>query len=174
SDAFRVDVSLDCGETFTAIYEKDGLDLSTVGSYITSTWTPSSANDWRTEEIDLTAYEGENVLFRFININGYGNSTFIDNINVSAEILGTEQNKLFGVYLYPNPTSEIVFISLTSAMGSTYKIKVTNSLGQTIGSIKEDLITGEVAVNVSNYSSGLYFISIEIEGRSTIKKLLIE
>ncbi len=174
SDAFRVDVSLDCGETFTAIYEKDGLDLSTVGSYITSTWTPSSANNWRTEEIDLTAYEGENVLFRFININGYGNSTFIDNINVFAETLGTEQNELFGIYLYPNPSSEIVFISLTSAMGSTYKIKVANSLGQTIGSIKEDLITGEVAVNVSNYSSGLYFISIEIEGQSTIKKLLIE
>ena len=92
-DALRVEISIDCGISFTSIYEKTGLDLSTVPGYITFNWTPSSENDWRTEEIDLTPYEGENVLFRFVNINGYGNSTFNYNINCSAETLSVGENE---------------------------------------------------------------------------------
>jgi len=175
SDAFRVDISLDCGETFEAIYEKEDLDLSTVSGYITTTWTPSSADDWRTEEIDLTAYQGEYALFRFVNVNGYGNSTFIDNINVSDGTLAVEQNELTGnVSLYPNPTSGVVFVSINPNIGSTFKINVTNRLGQQIGRIKESIITGnDISLDVSSYSKGLYFITIEVDNLSTTKKLVI-
>lgn len=175
SDAFRVDISIDCGDTYTSIYEKNGLDLSTVGGYITSNWTPSSANDWRTETIDLTPYEGENVLFKFVNINGYGNSTFIDNINVSAESLGVEDNDLLGISLYPNPSSELVFIKFDSNIGGYFEINIINSLGQIVGQIEKRLINGsETAFNISNYSSGIYFIKIKVDNHITIKKLLIK
>ncbi len=176
SDAFRVDISINCGDTFTTIYEKDGLDLSTVGGYITSNWTPNSANDWRTEIIDLTPFEGENVLFKFVNINGYGNSTLIDNINVFAETLGVIDNDLSGISLYPNPSAEKVFIKFDSNIGSYFEINIVNSLGQIVGEIEKSPINGneELSINVSNYSSGLYFIRIKIDNNITTKKLLIE
>ena len=175
-DALRVEISIDCGISFTSIYEKTGLDLSTVPGYITFNWTPSSENDWRTEEIDLTPYEGENVLFRFVNINGYGNSTFIDNINVSAETLSVGENELGGISLYPNPASEIVFIDINTTVGNNYKIIVSNSLGQTIYSTNETLFNGRTnaTLNVSGYASGLYFITIKVGLQSTIKKLIIK
>jgi len=176
NDVLKVDISIDCGATFTTIYEKDGLDLSTIPNYIGSNWDPASADDWRTEEIDLTPYEGENVMFRFVNINGYSNSTFIDNINVSAEILGVTENELTGVSLYPNPTSEFVNVSINSTIGNTFQIKIANSLGQIIGGVDKTSFNGttNLSIDVSNYSSGLYFITIEVDNLSTIKKLLIK
>ncbi len=176
TDAFRVEISIDCGETFISIYEKEGLELSTVGGYITSNWTPSSSDDWRTEEIDLTPYEGENVMFRFVNINGYGNSTFVDNLNVSAEILGISDQELAGVSIYPNPASDKIFISINSSFGNSYEIKVTNSLGQIIDSMGGESLNGNInpSFNVSNYSSGLYFITIKVDHLTTVKKLLIK
>lgn len=176
SDTFRVEVSIDCGNTYTSIYEKNGLDLSTVAGYITSNWTPNSANDWRTETIDLTPYEGENVLFKFVNINGYGNSTYIDNINVLTETLGLTDNDLSGISLYPNPSSELVFIKFDSTIGNYFEINIVNSLGQIVGQIEKTPINGstETSINVSNYSSGLYFIKIKVDNHITTKKLLIE
>ena len=128
NDVLKVDISTDCGVTFTTIYEKDGLELSTIPDYNTSNWTPTSADEWRTEEIDLTPYEGEIVIFNFVNITGYSNSTYIDNINVFAGSLGISDNELTGISLYPNPSSEKVNISFNATNGNTYQIKIINDI----------------------------------------------
>tara|TARA_B100000809_G_scaffold76068_1_gene73782 strand:+ start:221 stop:3835 length:3615 start_codon:yes stop_codon:yes gene_type:complete len=176
NDVLKVDISTDCGVTFTTIYEKDGLELSTIPDYNTSNWTPTSADEWRTEEIDLTPYEGEIVIFNFVNITGYSNSTYIDNINVFAGSLGISDNELTGISLYPNPSSEKVNISFNATNGNTYQIKIINSLGQVIQEIEETSFNGsnDVSLDVSNFSVGLYFVKIEVDNLSTIKKLLIK
>ena len=176
NDILKVDISIDCGISFTTIYEKDGLELSTIPDYNTSNWTPTSADQWRTEEIDLTSYEGENVMFNFVNITGYSNSTYIDNINVSAESLGFSDNKLTGVSLYPNPTSEKINISFNSNNVNSYQIKIINSLGQVIQKIEEHSLdrSNDISLDVSNFSVGLYFVKIEVDNLSTLKKLLIK
>ncbi|MFT5250484.1 MAG: hypothetical protein ACI93P_002226 [bacterium] len=176
NDVLKVDISTDCGVTFTTIYEKDGLELSTIPDYNTTNWTPTSADEWRIEEIDLTPYEGENVMFNFVNITGYSNSTYIDNINVFAESLGVSDNELTGVLLYPNPSSEKVNISFNSTNGDAYQIKIINSLGQVIKEIGETSFNGsnDISLDVSNFSIGLYFVKIEVDNLSTIKKLLIK
>jgi PKD repeat protein len=80
-DGLRVEISDDCGQTYNQIYFKEYLDLATIGQQ-GNTWTPSTAGAWRTDSVDLTAYAGSQVIFRFININGYGNMLYLDNINV--------------------------------------------------------------------------------------------
>ena len=176
NDVLKVDISIDCGVTFTTIYEKDGLELSTIPDYTTTNWTPTSADEWRTEEIDLTPYEGENVMFNFVNITGYSNSTYIDNINVFAENLGITDNELSGVSLYPNPTSEKVNISFNSTNGNSYQVKIINSLGQVIHETGKNSFNGtnDISIDVSNFSIGLYFVKIEVDNNSTVKKLLIK
>lgn len=82
SDGMRVEVSTDCGQSFTQVYFEEGTDLAT-GPDETSDFTPASASDWRNDTVDLTPYVGNNsLIIRFVNVNGYGNRLHLDNINV--------------------------------------------------------------------------------------------
>jgi len=82
-DGLRVEVSTDCGQTYSQLYFKEDLTLATAGTQ-TGQFSPAAASDWRTEVIDLAPYIGNNVAFRFVNICGYGNDLFLDNINVTT------------------------------------------------------------------------------------------
>ena len=88
SDGLQVQISTNCGETFTTtLYDKAGSVLSTAGSYQTSEWFPTSCgspNHWRTETIDLSAYVGSSITVSFTSVNAYGNNLFLDNICFNA------------------------------------------------------------------------------------------
>lgn len=174
SDAFRVDISIDCGATYTQIYYKDGLDLSTVSGYVTSNWTPNSGSDWRTESVDLAPYLGENIQLRFVNINGYGNSTFIDNINVSG-VLGLTKVEPGNITVYPNPASNQVFVTLKNIVNDQVSIGLYNSLGQRLQFIPETEMTGKsiAVLNVSNYAAGVYFLKIKVGNAISTKKVVV-
>ncbi|GEQ84818.1 hypothetical protein ULMS_03260 [Patiriisocius marinistellae] len=174
-DSMRVEVSIDCGGTFTTIYNKTNLDLSTLSGYETGNWQPENASDWRNESIDLTPYLGEVAQFKFININGYGNSTFIDNINLTST-LGINDNALAGITLYPNPASDKVFVDLTSETASDASILIVNSLGQTVQTISNVQMGGKTTatIDIAGFSTGMYFVTITSQGISETKKLLIK
>lgn len=81
-DAMRIDVYTDCGNTFAGtVYYKEKTALATVPPQ-TSPFAPGSANHWRKEVVDLGDYTGESIIVHFINITGYGNNLYLDNINV--------------------------------------------------------------------------------------------
>ena len=174
-DAMRVEASIDCGTNYTVVYDKTDLDLSTVPSYVGSNWTPASATDWRNEQIDLSSFLGENIMFRFVNINGYGNSTFVDNINV-AGLLGISKNELIGaISLYPNPANNKVNITVNNNAYDSILIQVVNSLGQRLQSLESNgQSTNNFSLDVSNLATGLYFINIDVDGVKIPKKLLVQ
>ena len=81
-DALRVDVYTDCGTTFAGtIYYKEKDVLATVPPQ-TSAFSPSQAFHWRKETASLADFAGESVVVHFVNITGYGNNLYIDNVNV--------------------------------------------------------------------------------------------
>jgi PKD repeat protein len=81
-DGLRVEVGRECGwENGEVIYEKFKDQLATAGTQ-GSFFNPASASQWRKEFIDLSQYVGEKIVLRFTNINGYGNSLYLDNIRV--------------------------------------------------------------------------------------------
>ncbi len=84
SDGLQVQISTDCGETFTTtIYNKSGATLSTAGSYQTSEFFPTTCpTHWRTENLNLSAYAGSTITISFTSVNAFGNNLFIDNICV--------------------------------------------------------------------------------------------
>ena len=88
ADSLEVEVSTDCGTSFSSVYYAGGLTLATNNppAYSTASWVPASCDDWRTETVDLTAYVGGEINLQFINISDYGNRLYLDNINLNGTI----------------------------------------------------------------------------------------
>ncbi len=177
NDGFRVEISTDCGVTYTQIYFKDGLDLATV-PYIAATWSPAGAADWRTENIDLTAFVGNEILLKFVNVNDYSNSTFIDNINLTKVVtLSVAENTLNNtVHIFPNPSKDDVNIIVNTTIGDVFQIELLNSLGQRISTVSVPRLGKGIQHNmdVSKYGSGLYFLKIKVDNQEVTKKVIID
>ncbi|PRX12724.1 S8 family serine peptidase [Nonlabens ulvanivorans] len=173
NDGLRVELSTDCGSTYNQIYFKDGLTLATV-PYTNSTWTPSSASDWRQESIDLSSFVGNDIVLRFVNLNDYSNSTYIDNISLNSTLSNKENKLASAVNLYPNPANTIAFIEIDKLTAETVEIQIMNSLGQVI--LQADKVKSSMTtkLDVSNYKSGLYFVRVSTGELQTTKKLIIK
>ena len=67
-------------------------------------------------------------------------------------------NNIYNISVYPNPTNDIVNILLNDKIQSEIRINIKNVLGQNLysGILKKNIET----INLSSYSSGLYFIEI--------------
>ena len=91
NDGLEVAVSTDCFNNYTTIYEKSSSVLATTDDR-TVLFVPA-ANEWRSDTIDLSAYQGQDhVSIGFRNIGGFGQPIYIDNIKVEKIITGPYQN----------------------------------------------------------------------------------
>ena len=80
-DAFRVDISTNCGANWTQLYYASGVALGTAPAN-TNAWQPTSCAQWQAHNINLGAYDGQIIMLRFVAINGYGNWFYMDNVQV--------------------------------------------------------------------------------------------
>lgn len=83
ADGMRVDISNDCGTTWTTLFQASGAALATAPNSTSSNWQPN-CSQWAAHDIDLAAYDGQTVQVRFTGICGYGQKLYMDNISVSA------------------------------------------------------------------------------------------
>lgn len=95
NDSLRIKISTDCGNTFTTIYKKGPQELITA---LGDDFTPSAANQWVKESIDLSAYKNAaTVTVAFQSVNGYGNNLYLDDINVEKVIFQPIDVKVIAV-----------------------------------------------------------------------------
>lgn len=175
NDALRIEVSTDCGMSYTEIYFKDGLDLATV-PYINSAWTPSGESDWRKETISLNAFIGNNILVKFVNVNDFSNNTFIDNIEVIKTSSTNSDGSLeSAISMFPNPSQNDVHILIETIIESTYEIQIFNTLGQLVTSVSKTPFKNraEENINITKFDSGLYFVKIKVDNQEVTKKLVV-
>jgi len=99
---------------------------------------------------DLISHGGDN----------YGGGVFV------FSNLGLENPKNNSFNLYPNPShSNVNFITNTN---ENYKILITDCLGKLI--YENEFSTKEIAIDISNFTSGLYFATITTQSKkSTLK-----
>ncbi len=90
--------------------------------------------------------------------------------------LGVNDLLLGNIIMSPNPATNQVTISFSDTNFGSFEVTIANSLGQTLQTVNERALNGssEAILNVSNYRTGLYFVTIEIDGQSTTKKLVIK
>jgi hypothetical protein len=133
SDKLQVDVSKNCGTTWTTVWTKSGATLATVTGVTTTEYVPAST-DWRAENVNLSAYAGQSKVFiRFRGTSNYGNDVYVDDINLSLTASVDEQaNSVNNLTVFPNPTSGKTSIDFELAKPEPISLSICNPLGQNI------------------------------------------
>ena len=162
-DGLRIDISTDCGQTFTpTTYFKENLDLATVPVNVAN-WTPANAGEWRNDTLDLTSAAGNVVVLKFVNINGYGNSLFIDNVNFHEIPVGiNELTDTKAIDIYPNPGSGLFTISMSDLDEAEAAIKVSDIRGRAVytETIDNANSISEYTLNLTDINQGIYFVEM--------------
>lgn len=113
SDAFRVDISTNCGASWTQIFFQADGALATAPN-TTAFYVPTACPQWRHNGVDISAYADQVVMFRFVTINGYGNTFLMDNVGVS----GTSTLPVELVRLSATPGTDGINVAWTTASES--------------------------------------------------------
>ena len=80
-DQLQVQLSVDCGQSWDVIYDDAGAGLATAEDH-EDPFVPEPG-EWEAVQLALDAAAGEpNVLLGFVNISGWGNDLWVDNVRV--------------------------------------------------------------------------------------------
>jgi len=131
SDTLEVLISTDCGTTFTSLYKKFGVALTTTTpTWAANSFTPTAAQ-WRQEVISLSTFSSATTaIFKIKNVNQYENNLYIDNININTNQIGelvyseklTAQNDLIRLNL-EKMSNGIYFLNMiTDSFNTTNKV----------------------------------------------------
>lgn len=87
--SLEVEVSTDCGQSFTSLASKDDINLASTGGFAYgSLWTPTNCGDWDSETLNLTPYVGQKIILQFrvsyTASAAYSQRLYLDNICVDG------------------------------------------------------------------------------------------
>ncbi len=179
ADTLEVSISLDCGETFQTLYKKGGADLATAQSPILNAtqiaqcfFTPT-ANEWRTEVIDLNNYANQsNAIIKFSYISDMGGCISIDNINFANDVSITEEKQEINFNIFPNPAKDDVKIIVNHS--GAMQINIYDAMGRKLFTKGiNNKINDEILINTSNFNNGVYIVEVISDNTYSNKKLLI-
>jgi hypothetical protein len=179
-DKLTVLATKDCGNTFTTIYEKEGLALHTLGfdpNYPqTFEFIPGSPFYWRNESVDLTAYGAPtaNLQVVFQNTSNFGNNVYVDNINLSTRTLPPNL-KSDGYVIYPSPFRNQFSIWHWQQPTDLRYVGVYTSSGQLIW--RKDFngnADKTIVVDLSKQANGVYIVRMGYNGSKDVQERIIK
>ena len=155
SDTLEILVSTDCGANMQSLYFKGGTDLATSPDFQDGWFIPDDTQ-WRTDTIDLSNYYGnEDVMVTFRHHCGWGQNTYIDNINLNAiNVVGiedTDEERILAVY--PNPVSRDGNLHLYSNLNEQIQVEIYSMDGKRV---YRESHPAESDISMSGLSGGTY------------------
>jgi PKD repeat protein len=178
-DTLLVELSTDCGKSYSTIYLKDTGYLATAPDN-TNNFVPA-ASEWRTDSISLNSYIGGSVQLCFTNKGHYGQSLYIDNVNLHATYPPTIGVNSIGkagrLAVFPNPANDRVFIKGDGLSGNSIVITCYNSVGQSVIIRKESLSNGylNTSLDVASLPRGVYEVHILSDsGEGYVEKVVVQ
>ncbi len=176
-DSLAVGVSTNCGQSYNIVYTKGSTTLATAPDN-TGFFTPT-ATQWRTDTVFLSAYVGQpEVMITFQNRGNYGNVLYVDNINLSASLITTgvkiaaAEISMFDVY--PNPANEKITLAFNSQLENMRVIIIRDALGRVVYENNKPSSLGSQTIDVSTFTKGMYFVSVEGNKKTFTKKVIIQ
>ncbi len=175
ADRLKIVASSDCGVTWTTLYDKDDNTGLSTTTFSTAAYFPASANEWRTDNVSMTAFAGQaSVLVKFIAISAYSQNIFIDNINLSGTTgIHATTGNFANLSVYPNPASSDVNITVSLIKSENVTVNIYNSLGALVHSEVKNMQAGDTNVTLStaNLSNGMYSVTVSTGNQISSKKL---
>lgn len=122
---------------------------------------------------NLTCLEVDDVAWATTNLNVPSQISFSSNCGNPCSTFGVGIDKLTSanINLHPNPTYGQLSISLEK--GTATSVTLRNSLGQLLLSDKVKA-TNQIAIDLSTYPIGIYFLQLEVDGKLITKKVVKE
>jgi hypothetical protein len=77
--------------------------------------------------------------------------------------------------IYPNPVTHTVNVEFTLKTNSQVKLQLYDELGKLVKRIKKDNFTignNKIQLEIGNLKSGIYFVSLTIEGEVFTKQIV--
>lgn len=163
-DSMRVEISANCGVTWETIFHDGKVGLATAPPEAGNTgWVPT-ASEWRANELDITAYNGQpEVIVRFVAESGFGNNLYIDNLNLSTTV-GTKELTLSEFSMVPNPTRDYAEVRFGLETAQNIQLFVYSAEGALVQSqLLGELVSGDhrVVLNASKLASGSYRVVLQ-------------
>ena len=119
----------------------------------------------------IKTLEGSDVLL-FLNKFDDKNVQTIEIYNFGKYAVTTNDTEILtGVSIYPNPFEDKLTVELKNAEQGLVKVSLTNQLGQIVDS-KESNETNITMNGYGSYAKGIYFLTIEQNGKKSIQKVV--
>lgn len=175
-DTLEVQITQDCGQTFTTIWKKWGEDLQTINDPNFSTanpFMPTNNNQWRNVNIYLSPIIGnKNFQVYFVGKSNQQNNLYLDNINIYTKTL-PQRLKNQGYLIYPSPFSSSFIIRNYEVPTTLQKVAIYNSVGQLVW-IKDLNGRGntEITVNLSSLAAGIYIVKLMYDEKTVVERIV--
>lgn len=179
----RVFISNNCGEDWIQRKTIKGDNLGELTA--SSSWEPSSADDWTTVHVTniTSSYWEENFRLRFEFESDGGNNFFLDDINIYQG--GPENDPILSLYeeghisefnVYPNPATDEANVVFSIENAQKASIEIVNAIGQTVSSTRVNAESGRnlVMLNTSDIQAGVYMVRVTVDGVQRIKRLMVK
>ncbi|MDX2174546.1 MAG: M14 family zinc carboxypeptidase [Bacteroidota bacterium] len=178
SDKAQVLISTNNGTSFTPLCAK--YETSPASSGATSPVYDGFQDGWVKEDIDLSSYIGQNILIRFTFTSNFSTNKdgfYFDDIlirTLPVTSVGIKHPIKFSesISLSPNPSNGI--FQLTNSDTQPVEVTIYNSLGQVVYSYAERSGSETIRIDLSNQTTGIYFVKLKTDNQETIKKIVIE
>lgn len=172
-DTLEIQITQDCGQTFTTIWKKWGEGLQTINDSSGSIFIPANPGQWKNTNIYLNPVIGtEDFQVYFVAKSNKQNNLYIDNINIYTKIL-PKRLKDQGYLIYPNPFRNSLVIRNYRVPVTLQSERIYNSIGQLVWA-KDLNGTGntEMTVDLSNLAAGVYIVKLQYLEKTVVQKIV--
>ncbi|MDP4283430.1 MAG: T9SS type A sorting domain-containing protein [Bacteroidota bacterium] len=173
-DTLDLQITTDCGQTFTSLWKKWGTDLQTLADPSTATgarFTPLP-NDWMNAKIDLSQFIGNDFQVSFTSRENEQNNLYIDNINIYGVIVPARL-KNQGYLIYPSPFRQQFIIRNYEVPVTFQSASVYNSVGQLVWTKNYNgTANKEETVDLSNQARGIYIVKLKYTDKTIVQRIV--
>ncbi|MBL7777571.1 MAG: PKD domain-containing protein [Chitinophagales bacterium] len=169
-DVLEVFISTDCGKTWQSKGKRTGANLRTANAaQVSSSWAPTDSTEWKTYSFQLTTQQAvSRFMFRIEYTNYYGNTLYIDNINLneSAYTALEDAKQASSIDVIPNPTQEKVLVNGVKGI-TKYTLTDCNGIF-----IARGQCTNDLELDFSPMPAGVYLLHMQTDFSNQVHKIV--
>ena len=175
-DRLKILASSDCGLTYpTVLMDRAGSEFSVTNS--SSSWTPTSNNDWKREYADLMGIAGKtNVRLAFVVTNQHGNNIYLDNIEIFAgqDSQPPVTSLPYQFYYSSRNSSSDLAVTFNLPQRTDVRLQIFSIMGQIVAdNLLTETLNQTYYFDLSGQSAGLYIFRVQINDQISSTKVYI-